>query len=155
MNINVFDILLVALPIAFLVLGFIHTAWREFFSLAGVALGAGVGGLFGHRLADIIVRVVPDRDLSSVAAFLLLLAGGWALGGLAGNVAERVQDGSRSDSSRLLPAIFGALKGAVLALSMVWIVDHHIAAFQGPLRNASLSPYANQVLSFLAHHNLL
>jgi hypothetical protein len=66
-----------------------------------------------------------------------------------------MQDGSRADSSRILPAVYGTLKGCVLALSMVWLVDRHIAAFQGALRNASLSPYANEVLSFLAHHSPL
>lgn len=155
MNINVFDILLVALPIAFLVLGFIRTAWREFFSLLGVAAGAALGGIFGPRLADAIVRVVPDQDLAALVAFLVILAGGWALGGLLGNVAERLQDSSRADSSRILPAAFGAVKGGVLDLALVWLVEHHVSAFVTTLRNSALAGYANEILSYLAHHNPL
>jgi uncharacterized membrane protein required for colicin V production len=155
LNINVFDILIVALPVAFLLLGFLHTGWREFLSLVGVAIGAALGAIFGSRLADIIDRVLPEKDLSAVIAFLLILAGGWALGGLLGGMAERMQSGSRSDSNRILPAIFGALKGGVLDLGLVWLVDRHIAAFQTPLRNASLTGYAQEVLSWLARHNPL
>ena len=155
MNINVFDILLVALPVAFLVLGFIHTAWREFFSLLGVAAGAGLGGLFGARLAEVIMRVVPDKDLAGVVAFLVILAGGWALGGLLGSMAERLQDGSRADSSRILPAVYGAVKGGVLALALVWLVNQYISAFHTTLRNSTLAAYANEVLSTLARHNPL
>jgi uncharacterized membrane protein required for colicin V production len=154
-NFNTFDVLIVGLPIAFLVLGFIHTAWREFFSLVGVMLGAVTGAMFGSRLVEILVRVVPDKDLAAVIAFLVILACGWALGGILGGMAERMQNRSRADSGRILPALYGALKGGVLALALVWLVDHHISAFQTPLRNATFSGYANEVLSFLAHHNLL
>lgn len=155
MNFNVFDILMVGLPVAFLVLGFIHTAWLEFFSLLGVAVGAMSGAIFGPRLADILVRVLPEKDLAAVIAFLLILACGWLLGSIIGGAAERMGSGSRADSSRILPALYGALKGGVLALGLVWLVDHHISAFQTPLRNATLTGYANEVLSFLAHHRLL
>jgi len=155
LNVNVFDILIVALPVAFLLLGFLHTGWREFLSFLGVAAGATLGGLFGGRLAEIIDRVLPEKDLAGVIAFLLILAGGWAVGGVAGGVAERLQSGSRSESNRILPAIFGALKGAVLDLALVWVVDRYIAAFQTPLRNANLTGYAHQALSWLAHHSPL
>ena len=153
MNVNVFDILIVALPVAFLLLGFLHTGWREFLSLLGVAAGAALGGLFGGRLAEIIDRVLPEKDLAGVIAFLLILAGGWAIGGVLGGVAERLQSGSRSESNRILPAIFGLLKGGVLDLALVWVVDRYIAAFQTLLRNANLTGYAHQVLSWLAHHS--
>jgi uncharacterized membrane protein required for colicin V production len=154
-NINVFDILIVALPVTFLLLGFLHTGWREFLSLVGVTAGAAVGAVFGGRLADVIARVLPERDLAQVIAFLVILAGGWALGGVIGGIAERLQSGSRSESNRVLPAVFGLLKGGVLDLSLVWIVDRYIPAFQGPLRNATLSAYVNEVISYLTHHNPL
>jgi uncharacterized membrane protein required for colicin V production len=155
LNVNVFDILIVALPIAFLLLGFLHTGWREFLSLLGVAVGAALGGLFGGRLAEIIARVLPEKDLAGVIAFLLILAGGWALGGILGGMAERLQSGSRSESNRILPAVFGALKGGVLDLALVWLVDRHISAFHTPLRNANLTGYAHEALSWLSHHSPL
>ena len=155
MNVNVFDVILIALPVAFLVLGFIHSAWREFLSLLGIAFGAAVGAQFGHRVSELIVRVVPDADLSAVIAFLVILAGGWALGSLFGSMAERLQSGSRAEGSRLLPALYGLVKGGVLDVALVWLVDRHIAAFHTPLRNATLPGYANEVLSFLARHNPL
>jgi len=155
LNINAFDILLAALPVAFLLLGFLHTAWREFLSFLGVAAGAGVGGIFGTKLAEVIERVLPEKDLAHVIAFLLILAGGWAIGSFAGSVAERIQSGSRSESSRILPAAFGALKGGVLDLALVWAIDRYVSAFQGPLRNATLSGYANEILYWLSHHSPL
>src|SRR5579862_9267557 len=84
-NVNVFDILLVALPLVFLLLGFLHTGWREFLSLVGVLLGTVVGVLYGSRLADVIARALPERDLAQVIGFLVIVAGGWTLGGLLGS----------------------------------------------------------------------
>lgn len=80
MNFNTFDALMVGLPVAFLVLGIIHSAWGEFFSLLGIMVGAVSGVMFGPRLVEILVRVVPDKDLAAVIAFLVVLACGWALG---------------------------------------------------------------------------
>jgi len=154
-NVNVFDILIVALPVAFLIIGFLHTAWREFVSLVGVAVGAATGVLYGSRVADLIGRVLPDRALAEVIGFLLILAAGWALGSVVGGGAERLQSSSRSEQSHVFPALFGAAKGGVLDLSLVWLVDRHIAAFQTLLRNAALTGYVNEALSYLARHNPL
>ena len=155
MNVNVFDILIVALPVAFLIIGFLHTAWREFVSLVGVAVGAVTGVLYGSRVADLIGRVLPDRELSEIIGFLMILAAGWALGSMVGGGAERLQSSSRSEESRVFPAVFGALKGGVLDLSLVWLVDHHIAAFKTVLRNGTLTGYVNEAISYLARHNPL
>lgn len=155
MNVNVFDILIVALPIAFLIIGFLHTAWRELVSLVGVMVGAVTGVLYGSRVAELIGRVLPDRELSEIIGFLVILAAGWALGGVIGGGAERLQSSSRSEESRVFPAVFGALKGGVLDLALVWLVDRHIAAFQTLLRNGALTGYVNEVLSYLARHNPL
>lgn len=155
MNINVFDILIVALPVAFLIVGFLHTAWREFVSLVGVAAGAAIGVLYGGRVADLIGRVLPERELAEIIGFLVILAAGWAVGSVIGGGAERLQSSSRSEESRVFPAVFGALKGGVLDLALVWLVDHHIAAFKTLLRNGILTGYVNEAISYLARHNPL
>ncbi|HEX7926867.1 MAG TPA: CvpA family protein, partial [bacterium] len=85
---NVFDILLVALPVALFLLGYVRGAWRELLSLAGVTAGAVLGAKFHHMLATQIIRVFADRDFASLVAYIVFVLAGYFIGGFLGGFAD-------------------------------------------------------------------
>lgn len=155
MNFNVFDGLIVALPVVFLLIGFIRTPWRELISLVGVAVGAAAGAVYGGRVADLVGRVLPDRELAEVIGYLAILAAGWAAAEILGAGPVPRETGMRSTGGRILALLFGACKGGVLDMALVWLVAHHIKALQTLLGNAMLTGSVNDLISFLASHNPL
>ncbi len=147
LKINVFDIVLAGLPVAFLLLGLLHTAWQEFFSLLGVAAGALLAGRFGPQGADWLRKVLPDSDLSQVITFLAILVAGFLVGGFVGGMADRMREGGRGDQSRLLPALFGLVKGLIFGLAVYWLVDAHVGAFHRELSQSTVGDWYQRLLS--------
>ncbi|HUJ75132.1 MAG TPA: CvpA family protein [bacterium] len=153
MNLNVFDVILAGLPLAFLLLGFVHSAWREFLSLVGAAAGAVVGVRYLFLLSGPLEHVLPDRNLAEVLSYVAIFIVGFALGAFIGGLADRLQEGSRSDGNRLLPAVYGALKGLVVSLALVWLVQTHIPAFQQSMGQSRVAGLLQPLLTMLASHS--
>jgi len=154
-NLNVFDALIVALPVVFLLIGLIRTPWRELISLVGVAVGAAAGAAYGGRVANLVGRVLPDRELAEVIGYLALLAVGWAAAEILGAGPVPREAGPRSATGRVLAPLFGAVKGGALSMALVWLVEHHIKALQTLLGNATLTARVNDLISLLARYNPL
>lgn len=154
LNVNVYDILFVALPVAFFLLGYVRGAWRELLSLAGVSVGAVLGARYHHELATQITRVFSDREFASLLAFVVILLAGYLVGGFLGSIADhQTRTHAPTGGERLLAAVFGGLKGVVLDLSIYWLVLSYIPPFQGELRDSRVADSVGQMLQFLARHS--
>ena len=153
---NVFDILFVALPVAFFLLGYVRGAWRELLSLGGVAAGAVLAGRYHHSLATLLSSVIADRDFASLLSFVVILLAGYLVGGFLGGVADQHTRGhAPSGGERLLAAVFGGCKGGVLNLAVYWIVAAYIPAFQAEQQASRVAQGVGQLLGFLSRHNPL
>lgn len=154
LSVNVYDILFVALPVVFFLLGYVRGAWRELLSFAGVAVGAVLAGRYHPSLATEFTRVIADREFASLLAFILILLAGYVVGGFVGGIADQnTRTHAPASGERLLAAIFGGLKGVVLDLSIYWIVLAYIPAFQAHLRDSRVADTVGQLLKFLAQHS--
>ncbi len=154
MNLNIFDILFVALPVAFFLLGYVRGAWRELLSLAGVALGAVVAGRYHHMLATMLSALISDRDFASLLSFVLILLAGYLVGGFLGGIADQqTRSHAPGGGERLLAALFGGCKGGVLDLAVFWLVTAYIPAFQAELGGSRVAVAVGQLLGYLARHS--
>ncbi len=156
MNLNIYDILFVALPVALFLLGYVRGAWRELLSLAGVAAGAVLAGRYHQALATTLSALISDRDFAALLSFVAILLAGYLAGGFLGGVADqRTRSHAPSGGERLLAALFGGCKGGVLDLAVYWIVLAYIPAFQAELRDSRVAQAVGQLLGLLARHNPL
>jgi len=147
---NTFDILMLVLPGVFFLLGYVRGAWREFFSLAGATAGAILGAKYLHIPAASIATVIADKDFAALLSFLAIFLVGYLLGGVVGGIVEQqTRSHAPSGSERLLAAIFGACKGLVLNLSIIWLVGKFLPAFQTTLRQSGMADQLGGVLKIL------
>jgi uncharacterized membrane protein required for colicin V production len=156
LNLNVYDILFVALPVALFLLGYVRGAWRELLSLAGAGAGAVLAGRYHQALATTLSALITDRDFAALLSFVLILLAGYLAGGFLGGVVDqRTRGHAPSGGERLLAAFFGGCKGGVLDLAVYWIVLAYIPAFQPDLKASRVALAVGQLLDLLARHNPL
>jgi uncharacterized membrane protein required for colicin V production len=153
---NAFDIVLIVLPSAFFLLGYVRGAWRELLSLGGAATGAVLGARYLHVFANAVGSIITDRDFASVLSFVVIFLLCYLAGGFLGGIVEQqTRSTAPSQWERLLAAIFGASKGLVMSLSVVWLVGKFLPAFQMAMRHSYLAQFMDGLLKLLARNSPL
>jgi uncharacterized membrane protein required for colicin V production len=154
LSINVFDVLFVAVPLVFFVLGFVRGPGRELFSLLGVAAGAVLAGHYHRPVADRLAGFLPDRDFAALAVFLLILLLGYLVGAFAGGfMDQRHQQGAPTTGGRLLAGLFAGAKGIVLCWAVLWLVQAYVPPFRHELSQSRVAPTLEAGLAILTRYN--
>jgi S1-C subfamily serine protease len=128
--VNLFDVVVIVLVVAAVLIGISSGALPQLGGLAGAVTGAGVA-IAGLPLAEsLLERIAPGMRAIVVLAGILFLVGmGEAIGSAVGRaVAIRLRGGVLGTADRVL----GGFVGAGQALLVVWLVGGLLAA--GPMR---------------------
>jgi membrane protein required for colicin V production len=139
-------IIVVALALS-LLLGLMRGFVRELLSLAGWAIGI---VLALHYAAD-LGRVVPLPDswhgVRTAIAAVVLIVLCVLVAGLVGWLARRVMVAAKlSGTDRMLGALFGAVRGVLVLLAMVWFAHGTDVTTSAWWRQSALLPYAESAL---------
>jgi membrane protein required for colicin V production len=121
---NLADLLIIVVLVVSVVSAFVKGFFVEVFSLAGLIVGLFFAAANYGAFAPWVLRVVPNREVANLIAFLVIALLVMVVAGLAG---------------RLLRAVFGLVKGSVV----VTLVLMGIVAFlprQAWLDNSRLAP---------------
>jgi membrane protein required for colicin V production len=137
---NLADLFIIIVLVVSVVSAFVKGFFVEVFSLAGVFLGLFIAAANYGAFAPWVLRLVQNREVANLIAFLLIALVVMLLAGLAGRLLRSVVRGvGLGIVDRLLGAVFGLVKGGVI----VTLVLMGIVAFlprQDWLRGSQLAP---------------
>ena len=137
---NLADLLIVVVLVISVVSAFVKGFFVEVFSLAGVILGLFIAAANYAIWAPWVLRVVPNREIANLVAFLLIALLVMVLAGLLGRLLRSLVRGvGLGIVDRLLGAGFGLVKGCIV----VTLVLMGVVAFlprQDWLLNSKLAP---------------
>jgi S1-C subfamily serine protease len=128
--VNLFDVVVIVLVVAAVLIGISSGALPQLGGLAGAVAGAGAA-IAGLPLAESLLEQIPPgtRAIVVLAGILFLVGAGEAIGSAIGRaVAIRLRGGVLGSADRVL----GGFVGAGQALLVVWLVGGLLAA--GPMR---------------------
>jgi len=137
---NLADLLIIAVLVVSVVSAFVKGFFVEIFSLAGLILGLFLAAANYGAFAPWVFRLVQNREVANLIAFLVIALLVMLLAGLAGRLLRGLLRGiGLGIVDRLLGAVFGLVKGCVV----VTLVLMGIVAFlprQAWLDNSRLAP---------------
>ena len=137
---NLADLLIIVVLVVSVVSAFVKGFFVEVFSLAGLILGLFFAAANYGAFAPWVLRVVQNREVANLIAFLVIALLVMVVAGLAGRLLRGLFRGvGLGIVDRLLGAVFGLVKGSVV----VTLVLMGIVAFlprQAWLDNSRLAP---------------
>ncbi|WP_263418253.1 CvpA family protein [Terriglobus albidus] len=146
------DYAIVALLAWSVIAAFLRGLIRSLFSLAGIALGIVLAGVYYERVAALLTRWVTARSAAETAAFLIIAFAVMLLATLAGFAIRKSCEAiGLGMADRLAGACFGFLRGCLAVTAIVMA----IAAFLPKstlFRQSYLAPYfltASHGVSFI------
>jgi membrane protein required for colicin V production len=157
MNLNYFDWVLIVILACSTVMAFIRGFLIELFGLGGLIAGILLASWNYPALATILGRVITEKSIANVVAFLLIAVGVMIVCALIGKALHHTADAiGLGFFDRLLGAVFGYLRGCLLCVAILMAVT----AFLPPtpaVAKSSLSPYflaGAHAVSFVVPHDL-
>jgi membrane protein required for colicin V production len=137
---NLADVLILAVLVISVVSAFVKGFFVEVFSLAGLILGLFFAAANYGAFAPWVLRVIQNREVANLIAFLVIALLVMLLAGLAGRLLRGLLRGvGLGIVDRLMGGVFGLVKGCVV----VTLVLMGVVAFlprQAWLDNSRLAP---------------
>ena len=131
--------------------------FQEAFALGGLVLGFLLACWFYHPLAIDLKGLITSPQIAELAAFLLILAGTMILASLLGRVLRHTASAiGLGFVDRLLGAVFGLLRGALLGVVLLLAVTAFLPSAPW-IENSHLAPYflrAAHAVSFVMPSDL-
>ena len=155
MSFNFFDLTLVVIIVAFAFFSYMRGALKELISLLGLAGGYWAATRYHNDLGKMLEPVVRDLSLAELLSFLMILALGYLVGTFAGGFGDFVRSKPPGFLSSIAGAAIGVLKGLVISLALVWLIDVYITAFQDEVAESSSAPYLARLLEVMAQYDPL
>jgi membrane protein required for colicin V production len=149
LSINLFDVVLLVILVGFTLLGLVRGALKEGLSLLGLAVGYWAALSFHEDAGEALTPIVQDGDLAEVLAFLLILGAGYLGGTFLAGATDNMATRTGGPLAAVLAAVFGLGKGLIISISLIWLVNGYIAAFQDQLAGSSVALYLEQALGWV------
>ena len=130
---NILDIIFVVLILSFTLMSWMRGALKEVLSLAGLGLGFAGATAFYPDLADQLHVVIPDRALSELLSFLLILMFGYFGGVILTGLSDALSARQSETWNRALGGLIGFCKGILVSMVLYWVIDSYIPPFQDEL----------------------
>jgi membrane protein required for colicin V production len=131
--------------------------FQEAFALGGLVLGFLLACWFYRLLAVDLKGLITSPQIAELAAFLLILAGTMIIAGLLGRVLRHTASAiGLGFVDRVLGAIFGLLRGALLGVALLLAVTAFLPSAPW-VENSHLAPYflrAAHAVSFVMPSDL-
>ena len=138
---NPFDWLLAALLLYSVVRAIFRGFLQESFALAGLVLGFLLACWSYQALAQRLTGLINNLALAQFAAFLLLLIATMLLASLLGRILKKAASAiGLGFVDRLLGALFGLLRGALLGTALLLAFTAFLPAAPW-IANSTLAPY--------------
>jgi membrane protein required for colicin V production len=157
MNLNYFDWFLIAILAWSTIMAFIRGLLLELFALGGLVAGVLLASWNYPVLAGILERVITERAVANVIAFLLIAIVVMVLCAVVGKALHHTANAiGLGFFDRLFGAVFGYLRGCLLCVAILMAVT----AFLPPtpvVAKSSLTPYflaGAHAVSFVVPHDL-
>jgi len=148
-DVNILDLVFGVLIISFTLMSFMRGGLKEILSLIGLAIGFFSATAFYPDLADQVEVVLPDRALSELGAFLLILVFGYFLGVILTGLSEALNTRHNELWNRVLGAMIGLCKGLLASLVLFWVIDSYIPGFQGALAGSLLAEELARLMALI------
>ncbi|MDH4120104.1 MAG: CvpA family protein [Deltaproteobacteria bacterium] len=142
---NVLDVLFLALVAIFTLFSLTKGAHRELFPVAGLLTGFLFAGTLHLALAKYFTWI-HDPRLAGLLAYLLVVAGGYAIGVVLSGLGERMARDPHGFSDRLFGGLLGILKGSIFSLVIFELIVRYVDAFQDLLRHGRSYGWMMEVL---------
>jgi membrane protein required for colicin V production len=115
LRMNLADLLIIVVLAVSVISAFVKGFFVEVFSLAGVILGLFIAAANYGGFSPWVLRVIPNREIANLVAFLVIAFLVMVLAGLAGRLLRGVVRGvGLGFVDRLLGAAFGLVKGCIV-----------------------------------------
>ena len=154
---NPLDWLLAILVVYSVIRAVIRGFFQEAFALGGLILGFLFACWFYRPLAIDLKGLITSLQIAELAAFLLILAGTMILASLLGRVLRHTASAiGLGFVDRLLGAVFGLLRGALLGVALLLAVTAFLPSAPW-VENSHLAPYflrAAHAVSFVMPSDL-
>lgn len=154
---NPLDWLLAALLAYSVVRAVVRGFFQEAFALGGLILGFLFACWFYHPLAVDLKGLINSPQIAQLSAFLLILAGTMILASLIGKLLRHTASViGLGFADRLLGALFGLLRGALLGVALLLAVTAFLPSAPW-IENSLLAPYflrAAHAVSFVMPSDL-
>ncbi len=154
---NTLDWLLLLLLVYSIVRAAVRGFFREAFALGGLIFGFLFACWFYRMLAAELKGLITSTSIAELASFLLILAGTMILASLLGKLLRHTASAiGLGFIDRLLGAIFGLVRGALLGVALLLAVTAFLPTAPW-VENSHLSPYflrAAHAVSFVMPSDL-
>jgi membrane protein required for colicin V production len=151
--VNWFDILLLALTAAFVFQGLRQGFTRLVIGLAATLLGVLLASWFYGAAGAFLVPYVSSKSISNIIGFLLVFLGVQLAGTLLATVLARIFKWSGlSWLDRLLGALFGFVKAALIGIILVMIIlAFPVKPVPASVSQSVIAPYLIEASHILVH----
>ena len=149
MGVNLFDVVFLVILVGFTLLGTVRGALKEGLSLIGLLLGYWAALSFHEEAGEALEPIVQDGDLARVLSFLLILGAGYLLGTFLGGATDNMATRSGGMGMALVAAAIGLLKGLIICMALLWVVNAFIPPFQDELWASAGAPYLESLLGWV------
>ena len=155
MSINFFDLVLIFICLAFALFSYMRGALKELASLIGLGAGYVAATRFHGEMGDMLVPIVRDEDLAYLLSYLMILALGYLVGSFVSGFGDLMRRTPPGLGNSFAGAFVGLLKGLVICMALVWVIDAYITPFQDEMAESSTAPYFERIMDLLAEYNVL
>jgi len=120
MNLNWLDIVLIAILLVTVILGFAKGLIREIIGLASVILGLILASLYYPYVSSFFEHIISHETLSHFLGFLIIFFAVLLVGGLISHLLSKLMKGPLKFLNHLLGGAFGLLKGILICGVLVF-----------------------------------
>lgn len=149
MNLNYFDVVLLALLGVFAVRGAMRGFLDEVAGLVGLVAGVYAAGLFYTPLGQYMSPIFRESSWAFVLAYVLILIGVMLVVALIARVLHKVLKVAYADwLNHLAGAVAGGLKGLLACIIAVALLDFFL--FEAPfVRDSRVAPVVREVTAYV------
>jgi membrane protein required for colicin V production len=145
MTLNWLDFVIIAIVVLTFIFGIIKGFIRQVVGIAAVVIGIILAVNKYDEAADLVFRLIKDRMLAHLLAFLLLFFGTLAVGGLIAWGFSKLAKGPFKAMNHALGAGLGLLKGILISgvlvfAQLIFPVDKRV------LHESTLAPYCLRMI---------
>jgi membrane protein required for colicin V production len=143
---NGIDIVIVVVAVLFCLKGYFHGFINEIFSLVIIAAGLFFAFLFYRPVADALVEVVANRDLSLILSFAgIFICAAIMLFFVRNGLLRVVENVNFTDADSALGAIVGLFKGFVLCgFVFMFLKNHAVLNLEKRIGGSLIYPYVER-----------